>query len=594
MGTQNENWLDNILGQFQDTGRIVPDDEAADAVGLSHPDDLELERIVQETIAANWGSESAVEEAPKEDTKTPDATQFFAPPSASDLPEAPAETPQPSVGEVSDEQAAESEAAHVTEEAAPVSEEAAVAEETVVTEEAAVSEEAAASEEITVYKEAAASDDTAGESTGTAGQPAMSDNTMAIELPTTISQPIADENSMENDPMATNQEAPAQVPRKRKPSRRKKEYFKGSKKSSLSGILKEIFNIPHLLVTVVWVVLILFIGTTLGRTVWLCAEDLLALGKTAQQVTITIEEGDSLADISQKLEDAGMIRYANLFKTFASITGKDKGINSGTVTFSGDTVYDYNALIYAMSYDDDPTGTVSVTIPEGYTCKQIFELLEANGVCTVDELEKYAANGELDDYWFLEDVKRGGRYCLEGFLFPDTYEFYVGDTAEHAIEKLLDGFDYRFSDRLKEKFETLNKNYSMNLSLREVITMASIVQKEKATDPEGYTISSVFYNRLRNSASFPFLNSDATALYATEVLGAVTDSQIQASPYNTYTQQGLPPGPICNPGLSSIDAALEPEDTQYFFFVLDKSANAHVFSKTYEEHQRKLRELGLA
>ena len=123
--------------------------------------------------------------------------------------------------------------------------------------------------------------------------------------------------------------------------------------------------------------------------------------------------------------------------------------------------------------------------------------------------------------------------------------------------------------------------------------MASIVQKEKANDPEGYTIASVFYNRLRNSASYPFLNSDATANYATDVLGATTDSQINASPYNTYTQKGLPPGPICNPGLSSIDAALEPEDTGYYFFVLDKSVNSHVFSRTYDAHQRKLRELGL-
>lgn len=540
MSKEQENWLDEILGQTQDPEKIAADDTAADAVGLSRPDDLELEKIVQEAIAANWG-EAASEETVPTTEDTADSTQFFIPPQ-----------------EVFKEQS-----------------------------------ETCAAPESSFGSDNAATEKSAD----------MQDT--FISKPLLFDENIQEQKEAEQSPLYTpvdttqTEQAPMEATEGKTTARkRSKRSSEGAskppkKKGGLLQYLKEIFNIPHLLATGIWIALILFIGSTLANSIWLCAEDLLALGKTPQQVTITVDASDSLGDIAEKLEKSGMIRYANLFELFAKITGKGDRINVGEITFSGDTIYDYNALVYAMSYDRDPSGTVSVTIPEGYTCKQIFALLEESGVCSVSELEKYAANGELDDYWFLEGIKRGGRYCLEGFLFPDTYEFYLNDTAEHAISKLLDGFDYRFSDRLKEKFEKLNANLDKDLTLTEVITMASIVQKEKANDPEGYTIASVFYNRLENSASYPFLNSDATANYATDVLGATTESQINASPYNTYTQKGLPPGPICNPGLSSIDAALEPEDTGYYFFVLDQSVNSHVFSKTYDEHQRKLRELGL-
>jgi len=456
MDNQKDKWLEDFLAKKQEEEEIKADEQAIADAGLTHPDELELERIVQEAIAENWGADFGEKKA-----DDPDATQFFAPQQ---------ETPAPA------------------------------------------------------------------------------------------------------------EEPSADTPVRKAPPAKKKFY--------------RFFGIPHILSTAIWAALILFIGITLGRTLWLCAVDLLALGKIGQEVTITIEEDDSVADVAEKLQAAGMIRYASLFEAFADITGKGDGINAGPVTFNDTTVYDYNALIYAMSYDNDPTGTVEVTIPEGYTCKQIFALLEEKGVCKAADLELYAANGELDDYWFLEGLDRGGKYCLEGYLFPDTYEFYLDDEPRNAIEKLLDGFEYRFSDRLKEKFENIKENTGVNLSFHEMIIMASMVQKEKATDPEGYSIASVFYNRMARPASFPFLNCDSTILYAVEAFGLVTDSQINASPYNTYTQTGLPAGPICNPGLSSLDAALEPEDENYYYFVLNKETNRHVFARTYDEHQRNLQKYG--
>lgn len=493
----NDNWLDDILGQPEEGKEITADEQAVSAAGLTHPDDLELERIVQETIAENWGADFAQETTKKD----PDATQFFNRQEFTNENLKPVEPDTPSAEEIS---------------------------------------------------------------------PARTENTPADDFPNIeenlFTEPVEDMHINEISP---------ETPTKKGPPAKKKGYG--------------MFGIPHILATGVWAFLIIFIGITLGRTVWLCAEDLLALGKTGQAVTITVAPGDTLSDVAQKLETVGMIRYSSLFETFAKITGKGDNIQEGTISFDEKVIYDYNALINAMSYKAGPTDTIEVTIPEGYNCKQIFALLEKKGVCSVKDLEKYAADGELGEYWFLEGITRGTRYCLEGFLFPDTYEFYLNSEPKLAIEKLLDGFEYRFSDQLKEKFEQLKKDTGLDLSFYEMVIMASMVQKEKAADLEGYKIASVFYNRLRKPAEFPMLNCDSTIIYAQDVYAGST-SIIDA--YDTYKIKGLPPTPISNPGLSSLDAALEPEDTSYYYFVLNKEANEHVFARTYAEHQRNLQKYG--
>ena len=358
-----------------------------------------------------------------------------------------------------------------------------------------------------------------------------------------------------------------------------------------------LWGIPHIISTVIWLVLILAIGVSLGRTVWLCAADLLALGKTGQAVSITIDVQDRMPDIAQKLEEAGMIEYPKLFEFFTKLTGKGDNILVGKIDFSEEMIYDYNALVNAMSFRGGARVTVDVMIPEGYNCAQIFALLEEKGVCSARSLEKYAAEGELETYWFLDGVERGHKYCLEGFLFPDTYEFYMNDEAGRVIHKLLNGFESRFSSRMIDKFVALNQATGLKLTLRDVVTMASIVEKEKASDPEGYDIASVFYNRLRNPGSYPFLQSDATIKYDVDFRSKgelITDAQINASPYNSYTTKGLPPGPIANPGLASLDAALDPNDTSYYFFIFDQSAGVHRFSRTLAEHNSWARKLGFS
>ena len=368
-----------------------------------------------------------------------------------------------------------------------------------------------------------------------------------------------------------------------------------------------LLGIPHLIAAVIWLLIIVAIGVSLGRTIWVCAADVLAFGRENKEVTITITTEDTVEDIAARLQENGLIRYPDLFLLYLDLTdAEEEGkITSGTFTLN--TIYDYMALVTAMSpHSGSRTVIEDVLIPEGYSCRQIFALLEEKGICKASELEEYAANGELKDYWFLEGVERGDKYCLEGFLFPDTYDFYENSTPRQALEKLLSGFDYRFTEEFYEQLNTLNvrlsemmrkngcsEDYiaSHQMDLRKMITVASLIEEETSNNSESYNIASVIYNRLTQDQAYErYLNIDAAIFYALgEHKEALTAEDLQIdSPYNTYTNAGLVPGPISNPGLASIKAALNPADTGYYYYVLDPSKGCHDFSKTYEEHSAKV------
>lgn len=361
-----------------------------------------------------------------------------------------------------------------------------------------------------------------------------------------------------------------------------------------------LFGIPHMLATAVWLAIILWVGVSLGRVLWVCATDVLAFGREEQIVSVTIEETDTLDDVAHKLQDAGLIRYPELFKAYGTLTDAREDISAGT--FNLNTIYDYMALVNHMSSHSSSREVIKVTIPEGYNCEQMFKLLEDKGVCKAEYLHEYAATGELDDYWFLEGVERGTPNCLEGFLFPDTYQFYLGDSAANVLEKLLDGFDYRFSEDHRAAIDTLNVKLgammkangyddayieSQKFTVREVMIVASLIEEETANSDESYKIASVIYNRLTNQKDYPYLNIDAALMYVLGHKDALTSEDLAYdSPYNTNINQGLIPTPITNPGLNSINAALNPDNTDYHYYVLDTKAEEreHHFSETYDEH----------
>ena len=361
-----------------------------------------------------------------------------------------------------------------------------------------------------------------------------------------------------------------------------------------------LFGLPHILVTVIWLAIVVILGVSLGRFLWVCVDDVMAFSRGDQEVVITVEDTDTIEDIAQKLHDNGLIRYPGLFKLYAQVTDAREDISSGTFTLN--TMYDYHALVSFMTTYSAFRTVVKVQIPEGYTCAQIFALMEEKDVCTAAALEEYAANGELDEYWFLAGVERGTPYCLEGFLFPDTYEFYTKDEPRRVLEKLLDDFDYRFNESMIETIPLLNERLSQmmaangldetyiaehQMDVRKIVTIASMIERETSGSLESYTISSVIYNRLTNAANYPYLNIDAALYYALEEgHGALTYEDLAIdSPYNTYKYPGLIPGPIANPGLDSLLAALDPESTDYYFYALNPATGTHHFSRNISEHE---------
>lgn len=369
--------------------------------------------------------------------------------------------------------------------------------------------------------------------------------------------------------VSSQQEKPIHVRpvKKGRPKRKSKEWL---------------FGIPSMVSAVVWLCLIVAIGVTIGRMLWVCAADMLAFGRPDRTVTLTVYESDTMDDIVNKLHESGLIRYKGLFNLYADISHAEEKIKPGIYDLN--TQYDYHALVNLMS-PRSSRQVVDVTIPEGYSCRQIFALLEENRICTAQDISAYAANGELNDFWFLENVERGDKYCLEGFLFPDTYQFYKNSTPREALEKMLTNFDVRFSDEMKMQLEELNTGLTGDYTVREITIVASLIEKESAAPAESPKIAGVIYNRLFNWDSPAYLNIDASVIYALDGKTDLTREDLNVdSPYNTYTHIGLTPTPISNPGLSSLQAALQPESHEYYYYVLNPATGMHQFSKTYEEH----------
>lgn len=326
---------------------------------------------------------------------------------------------------------------------------------------------------------------------------------------------------------------------------------------------------------------------------WMCASDVLALNKppltaevtlpeeffSEKEVEKTDSEGNTVtktvrsADIDavcRVLKEAGFINYRWLFRLYASFSDAAEQLDPGTYSLS--TSYDYRALVKKMQLGSDSMVQTRVTLPEGFTMEQIFTRLEENGICKKADLYAAAAETEFS-YAFLEDAPVGDSRRLEGFLFPDTYFFYQGMQASSAISKFLTNFRGRVT---AEMIATMQDR---NLSYKSVVTLASVIEREAADDNERYLISSVIYNRLARDMA---LQIDATVLYGEGnpegvVVATTSMTQNPDNPYNSYLYKGLPPTPICNPGLVSLRAALNPGDTQYLYYALDEATGKHCF-----------------
>ena len=247
----------------------------------------------------------------------------------------------------------------------------------------------------------------------------------------------------------------------------------------------------------------------------------------------------------------------------------DTKILPGTVTVLPGMSYD--EILQMLAFEDHSD---KITIPEGYEIRQIADVLEDAGLIDREVFyEKLDPN--LYDYAFLEDLP-DRENPLEGYLYPSTYNFNEGMSEEHIIDKMLQAFDENFIPEYYERAQELN------MSVDEIVTLASIIEREAGTTEEMNKISGVFYNRLNTNMR---LQSCATVQYILQERKenlTTEDTKIE-SPYNTYQNDGLPIGSIASPGKDCIEAALYPEQTDALYFVLGADGN-HIFSKTYEEH----------
>lgn len=288
---------------------------------------------------------------------------------------------------------------------------------------------------------------------------------------------------------------------------------------------------------------------------------------------IIIPKGSSLKAVSDILEKEKLIKDSLVFELYSKLNDKSEGIKAGKYNISASM--GVPEIIEVISNSGNAiVDTIKFTIPEGYNLKQIVEKLNSLGVVSPESIQN-ALKADLYEYEFIKQIP-DRENKLEGYLFPDTYEIFKNTTAETIINKLLSRYDDVFTDKFR------NRAKELNMSIDQVVTLASIIEREARLDKERKTISGVFHNRLKKKM---LLQSCATVQYLFEEPKEellYEDLEID-SPYNTYKYAGLPPGPIASPGLAAIEAALYPEDTDLlYFFALDDGS--HVFTKTYNEH----------
>ena len=326
-----------------------------------------------------------------------------------------------------------------------------------------------------------------------------------------------------------------------------------------------------------YVLLVIAGSAALSTVGWVLACDLLGLNKGSITTEIVIEDDTEFSEVVDTLEKEGLIEYKFLFKLYAAFSHAEDKIAPGTYELNSEM--DYHALVSNMGSSSATRQTTDITIKEGLTIDQIFDLLADRGVTSVEKLQDMAANYDYAFDW-LEDRPLGDYHRLEGYLFPDTYTFELGENPKYVLNKMLVNFD----DKMDEYMPALAAE-GAPYSLHDIVIIASMIEKE--TDSEDYrTISSVIYNRLTNlqAETVGYLQIDATLVYLNGgKVPTLADREID-SPYNTYKYPGLPAGPISNPGMASLTAAMDPDSTGYYFYVLNPETKRHEFSRTYAEH----------
>ena len=345
-----------------------------------------------------------------------------------------------------------------------------------------------------------------------------------------------------------------------------------------------------------WFVAVLIIGSMFGMFAVTGINDMLAVNRTEDtKVKIEIPENPDLDVVTTVLVENNVIEEELFFKLFAIVTKSDDEFTQGTYEIA--TNKDYEAIINFLLSTSNRQDTVTVTIPEGLNVREIANTLKDNGAISDTDkfLELCNSDHFDDDYDFIKAIpnKEDRYYKLEGYLYPDTYLFYKNQDPEDVIYTFLNNFESRYED--KQEVKGYDKRVEIDkmveeseYSLDEIMIIASIIQAEAANKEDMYYISSIIHNRLEADVDMGVSNLglDSTRFYPyrtkEDVPEDVRDTYV--SSYDTYDKAGLPTGEICNPGIYAILAALNPNDTDYYFFCHDSDGNAHYASDIYEHN----------
>lgn len=360
----------------------------------------------------------------------------------------------------------------------------------------------------------------------------------------------------------------------------------------------------HVFLGVVISVVAVCLGSILAFHAVQAMRDLTGMAKESREIDISITEDMTVDDIIDTLSDNGIILKPSFFRTYIRMTKSADGFLVGTHTIRSNMSY-ANILSTLKTPKAYTRTTVTITFREGLTAAEVGALLEENKVCRAVDFEKIYRT-KINKYDFEEGIPDDpNRFnALEGYLWPDTYEFYVIDdmdkyptldTTDYAMtaaRTMLGTFKTKITRSMKERMEDLG------MTLDEVIILASIIQLE-GNAPENFAIiSSVFHNRLNNPAVYPHFESDATKAYINQyirpALGELGSEKVDAiaEAYNTYLCNGFPVGAICNPGMDAIHAALYPDETHFYYFLADKEG-VFYYAQTLQQHEQNIIAAGL-
>lgn len=345
---------------------------------------------------------------------------------------------------------------------------------------------------------------------------------------------------------------------------------------------------------IIWILTIIVVSVALAFGIIYAGADFMGIGfgRGEHKCEINIEMGTPASAIAQQLEECGAVNIPMLFRVYSKLKGYDNQFKYGYYNFESESGYE--AICQMLISEGAKAETITVTIPEGtgindytknvngenVTVPGIGTLLEKAGVCTKSDFLAALNDVKLNSKLLSSADDEKTYHTLEGYLFPETYDFYSYDSKECAalaIEKMLKESSVRITDKMHARADEMG--YTMN----EILTLASIVQMEAGKNTEGMAmVAGIFYNRLK-SDEFATLGSSPTCYYGNSF-------KYDDGRYNTYNVKGLPPGPLCSPGIDAINAALYPESSDYYYFVTDKDGNFY-YHKTLNEQQKTINQL---